>query len=290
MVKIDPYIEREFTENTQILYYQAASVMPSSLMQWTDDLFGLLVEQRGPSHIRLLYDISDPRSSMSYMILTEHDFLHPGITRTGKVRLEQLLKQRPEMIIHFALLVSNTISDQTIYRYNANGANVHPQVTAQVFQEQDEAVQWLTQTMQDEVMTNPLTRPIDRAWVKAVGDHFADNDETYYGDQDEISFLVGDRVVTLAFPANKTIIIGRNVAGRQNAVIHLNLSIHQNSLSVSRQHARIDLRGGHLYVTDLHSTNGTAVNGEVINPGTPRLIGNTDVIQLGEVRLSVMFE
>jgi len=31
------------------------------------------------------------------------------------------------------------------------------------------------------------------------------------------------------------------------------------------------------------------VGGQVINPGTPRLIRNLDVIQVGEVRFSVVF-
>ncbi len=48
---------------------------------------------------------------------------------------------------------------------------------------------------------------------------------------------------------------------------------------VSRRHARLQARGGVLVLTDLHSTNGTRVNG---GPVSEVAVGEGDVIELGD--------
>jgi pSer/pThr/pTyr-binding forkhead associated (FHA) protein len=57
--------------------------------------------------------------------------------------------------------------------------------------------------------------------------------------------------------------------------------------SLSRDHARIDFREGDYWLTDLHSTNGTSVNGQRLS-GARRLQPG-DVIDLGQSRLAVRF-
>lgn len=290
MTRIDAYIERELLDEPPIITYRTDAVAPSSVVEWTNDMLGVVAEQRGETTLLLLYDVSVPKASLSYMVLTEQDVLHPGITRAGRMRLEQILDQHPRMQIYFALLVSNSITEQVIHRYNAIESPEPEQVTAKMFIDEREAVAWLAEAYTDKPPTGPLTRPIDRAWVKAAtGDLDTEDGEIHFGNRDEIIFLLDENVVSVGIPPNKTVIVGRNVAGRQNSLVHLNLSDHPHSLSVSRQHARIDLRNETLYITDLHSTNGTLVGGQVINPGTPRLIRNLDVIQVGEVRFSVVF-
>ncbi|HEX8025596.1 MAG TPA: FhaA domain-containing protein [Candidatus Limnocylindrales bacterium] len=53
---------------------------------------------------------------------------------------------------------------------------------------------------------------------------------------------------------------------------------------VSRLHARVHARGGHLVLTDLGSTNGTRVNGQRIREV---VLGDGDVISIGETELVV---
>ena len=53
---------------------------------------------------------------------------------------------------------------------------------------------------------------------------------------------------------------------------------------VSRLHARVHARGGHLVLTDLGSTNGTRVNGQRIREV---VLGEGDVIAIGETELVV---
>ena len=54
---------------------------------------------------------------------------------------------------------------------------------------------------------------------------------------------------------------------------------------VSARHARFSLMGQNLFVEDLGSTNGTAVNGALI--GAPTSLNNNDVVNVGDVAIRV---
>ena len=54
---------------------------------------------------------------------------------------------------------------------------------------------------------------------------------------------------------------------------------------VSARHARFTLMGSNLFVEDLGSTNGTAVNGKLIEG--PTALGNNDVVNVGDVAIRV---
>ena len=54
---------------------------------------------------------------------------------------------------------------------------------------------------------------------------------------------------------------------------------------VSARHARFSLMGTNLFVEDLGSTNGTAVNGQLID--APMSLKNNDVVNVGDVSIRV---
>lgn len=56
---------------------------------------------------------------------------------------------------------------------------------------------------------------------------------------------------------------------------------------VSGRHARFSLMGQNLFVEDLGSTNGTAVNGQRIS--APCALKNNDVVNVGDVAMRVRF-
>lgn len=56
---------------------------------------------------------------------------------------------------------------------------------------------------------------------------------------------------------------------------------------VSGRHARFSLMGQNLFVEDLGSTNGTAVNGQIIT--APVALRNKDVVSVGDVDIRVRF-
>lgn len=53
--------------------------------------------------------------------------------------------------------------------------------------------------------------------------------------------------------------------------------------SISRMHARIDLKDNNLYISDLNSTNGTFINGIRLNPNETRMLEAGDEIRLGSL-------
>ncbi len=55
-----------------------------------------------------------------------------------------------------------------------------------------------------------------------------------------------------------------------------------NYLTVSGHHARLDFSDGAYQITDLHSTNGTVVNGQRITPDVPHSLVNGDVVRIGD--------
>lgn len=57
---------------------------------------------------------------------------------------------------------------------------------------------------------------------------------------------------------------------------------------VSARHARFTLMGANLFVEDLGSTNGTAVNGRLISE--PQALRSGDVVNVGDVAIRVRFE
>ena len=56
---------------------------------------------------------------------------------------------------------------------------------------------------------------------------------------------------------------------------------------VSRRHLRIRWTGDGFEVEDLNSSNGTAVNGELLEPFRPRPLGAGDTVRVGSLELMV---
>lgn len=52
--------------------------------------------------------------------------------------------------------------------------------------------------------------------------------------------------------------------------------------SISRRHARIQKQGDQFFIYDLHSTNGTFVDGELVDPSRGALLRKDCVIRIGE--------
>jgi hypothetical protein len=81
----------------------------------------------------------------------------------------------------------------------------------------------------------------------------------------------------LIVPAANGVLIGRSPSA----------AIRLSEPMVSRVHARIDLRGGGVYVEDLGSRNGTLLNGTplareaLLSPGDRVRIGSTDILFVG---------
>ena len=95
-------------------------------------------------------------------------------------------------------------------------------------------------------------------------------------------------------------VFGRRVAVQHSALNHTERLLQWQMIQdggadivvgagyVSGRHARFSLMGQNLFVEDLGSTNGTAVNGQVI--GEPVALKNGDVVNVGDVAIRVRYE
>ena len=96
-----------------------------------------------------------------------------------------------------------------------------------------------------------------------------------------------DRTWTLAVERGPKELRGVNIAVRGPVVVGRSPSadIVVGAGYVSARHARFSLMGQNLFVEDLGSTNGTAVNGQII--GDPVALSNNDVVNVGDVSIRV---
>lgn len=53
--------------------------------------------------------------------------------------------------------------------------------------------------------------------------------------------------------------------------------------SISKSHAKLTLSAGEVHIVDLHSTNKTIVNGNILQPDAPQLLKNNDQIVVGNI-------
>jgi FHA domain/Double zinc ribbon len=98
--------------------------------------------------------------------------------------------------------------------------------------------------------------------------------------------VITDSKVTLPIPSGKTVI----VIGREDPVSgvfpDIDLDPHGgHEAGVGRRHAQLAIQGGQLFVEDLDSVNGTAVNRQRVLPHHPHPLNSGDEIRFGKMAL-----
>ena len=114
----------------------------------------------------------------------------------------------------------------------------------------------------------------------------ADDDCTVIGSYDDSTVLMTSKTVVKLFVNNSSYpeieseLDHALLMGRANVC---NLCLDDDELS--RQHAQIEIKNDDVIITDLRSTNGTSVNGLVIN--TPTILNDEDMIDMGKTKIRV---
>jgi hypothetical protein len=94
---------------------------------------------------------------------------------------------------------------------------------------------------------------------------------------------------TIALPIAELLVIGRDIAS--NNSYHIDLAeFNAREQGVSRQHIRLLRKSNHVYISDLHSTNGTFLNGNRLVPEAECLIGHGAQLELGFLKIEVLFD
>lgn len=107
--------------------------------------------------------------------------------------------------------------------------------------------------------------------------------------QHEIILVIRGMVERLMISEDKTVLLGRgDPQSRFNPEVDLT-PYGALDRGVSREHARLHVEDGRLYVTDLGSTNGTFLGAKKLKPNEATLIGKGDELLLGRLSVQVMF-
>ena len=99
-------------------------------------------------------------------------------------------------------------------------------------------------------------------------------------------FVVQGTNATITFPSGKSVII----IGREDPVSGVYPEIDMDAYGghdagVGRQHAKLTAQGGQIFLEDMNSVNGTAVNKQKLPPGQKRPLQNGDEVRFGKMIL-----
>jgi pSer/pThr/pTyr-binding forkhead associated (FHA) protein len=86
----------------------------------------------------------------------------------------------------------------------------------------------------------------------------------------------------------KQITLGRNSATK-NIINDIDLSSLDLKKIISRRHAMVELQNNEFYLHDLHSHNGSFLNGERVAPHKPQKLKSGDVIEIGSGGVKLKF-
>ena len=106
-------------------------------------------------------------------------------------------------------------------------------------------------------------------------------------EKDEIALKIAGNPHLIRMTVHgKAVIFGRNFAGDSFSETHLDLAaLEAHNLGVSRRHACLEKIDGRFFLTDLHSSNGTILNDERLEPHKPYLLLSGARIQFGRLKL-----
>jgi hypothetical protein len=93
---------------------------------------------------------------------------------------------------------------------------------------------------------------------------------------------------TVTLRLDHRLLVGRNGSDGSGETVDLDLNAYRAAVyGVSRLHAAMEYVDGELYVTDLGSTNGTRINGLLIEAQIPCRVRSGDELEFGRVHISV---
>lgn len=108
-------------------------------------------------------------------------------------------------------------------------------------------------------------------------------------EKQELILVIHGVVERITLSHERAIVLGRSNVDADET--HFDLTPYGAlDRGVSRQHARIHMDDGRLFVTDLGSTNGTYLAGKRLEPHFPTRIGTGDPLMLARLPIQILFK
>lgn len=109
------------------------------------------------------------------------------------------------------------------------------------------------------------------------------------GSQKEVLLMIRGMIERIVLTDDLSVVIGRSdLNARFNPDVDLT-TYGAIDRGVSRAHARLQLTDGHLFITDLGSTNGTTVSGNRLEPNQPHMLRKGEELLLGRLPVQILF-
>ncbi len=279
MEQVTPHLVREWLESDTVLLYRLSTVTLPILIHWSEDLAQILRSWQKPEPLRLVYDLSHPGVSMPYLVLTNRNLFSIGFTDYWRKQCATVFEELPMLRIRLAVVLSSSSSGELARKYNREDRN--PRIVTKAFIDTKTAMDWVNAADSFAVPTM-TTKQLDEQQIRQIVASYEPVTTTVYHDTEEVVLFINDAVERLKLDAEHSAILGR-------ATLDMT-PFGDQSKGVSRRHARLHVSTGFLYLTDLHSTNGTYINGERLRPGEAVIVNRNDEIRLGELTLQVLFK
>jgi pSer/pThr/pTyr-binding forkhead associated (FHA) protein len=134
---------------------------------------------------------------------------------------------------------------------------------------------------------SPTTRRVEKNIV-LTGGISEKITETISPPPEGMLFFLLNRSEPIGLCVEKEFILGRSKVSESGPVFDLS-EFDAYAMGVSRNHASVKAAEGKYILTDLNSANGTWIDGERILPSKPHDLSSGSALQLGRLKLIVIF-
>lgn len=123
-----------------ILSYDVSSVSPNVMLEWSNHLLAILTAWPSAKPVQLLFNLSRPKVSIPYMMITNRNIFDLGMTDAGRARLQELFANRTDLSGRLAVLLPSSNSGVVVQMRSKNSA---PSIEGRMFTRYEEAIGWL---------------------------------------------------------------------------------------------------------------------------------------------------
>lgn len=258
----------------RVLVYKVTILNIHIMVTWSRHVIAMLERWQPQKPLLLLYDLSHPGMSLSYLILSNRDIFNVGLTELGRLRVKNALMERGNTIGRMAIVLSGSVSGEMAKR---NYRSQAPLFESNIFVDEKTALEWLIDERWLMERFAPTMR-LQREGITRIA--LGRRNDELYPDTKKLYLMANEEL--LEFPLNEqhAVIIGRQAFDPA--------LFEEGTTMISRIHARFHV-DQYLYVTDLNSTNGTVLNGQQIEPNKPTRVYHGDQLQFAQFDVQVLF-
>lgn len=148
MDQIAPGIKREWFNDGKIVAYTVSAISTNSIIAWKDTVLTSLEQWPAENRYYLaMHDLSSHGVSMPFLVLTGFEIFSVVLIKTGRVNLERIMANRPDLRIRLALVLSDAMSGKITMSRGRDPNAYSERIETKIFLARDAALEWLRETI-----------------------------------------------------------------------------------------------------------------------------------------------